>query len=537
MARTKNTKTHNIFLMDESKLPRIDGARLPTTDAIAQIMARDEKYELQTLKPDVNTHGFTVCLYFRGDDNYQSKFSSFCKAFVADGEEAVTFYPRSASSVLFIWNDRYIYAITTGQGFRMVEDYAVPKFGLIVASIFEEQFKVTSLDSNAMSSIVHSTKTIYSNEVDFIDIDALDTVFKEVIGRLKDKDKVHGLLNLKSDSQRNSMKITAKNYVQFSSSLSFDGLLHILQVISEYDFENLSDHFNLIAPILPKKHKDTIRANDEAVIHAMYEAFVSGSPFPFDLMNKESTKYISAEEYTIYDPDNARDYISKDDFEASALIYDAFREFLNGVEPSEGAFYLFATSSKIRSQTEEYVRTDGKLMQHISGEICVNGINYYIFYGDYYRLHTSYDDRLKASLRGKLRKEFITHDIQTRWAHGENEDEFNLHVSQNEGYVHMHKVLMDKVEFCDLLKQENDTITVVHVKDKFDGAMRILDRQVELSVAKLMDLKHNNNTTYMRNLYQKACGSNVGLNIQTVFPTEQDFVDSMKDCVCQLETA
>ena len=36
-------------------------------------------------------------------------------------------------------------------------------------TVFEERFKITSLDSNAMSSIVHSTKTVYSNEIDFID--------------------------------------------------------------------------------------------------------------------------------------------------------------------------------------------------------------------------------------------------------------------------------------------------------------------------------------------------------------------------------
>ena len=123
----------------------------------------------------------------------------------------------------------------------MIEDCSIPKFGLIIASIFEERFKVTSLDSNAMSSIVHSTKTVYSNEIDFIDIDALDTVFKEVTGRLKDADKVRLLLNLNTDSKKKSMKITARNHVQFSSALSFDGLLHLLTIIDEYDFENLSD--------------------------------------------------------------------------------------------------------------------------------------------------------------------------------------------------------------------------------------------------------------------------------------------------------
>lgn len=255
MARPKHTKTHNIFLIDKNKLPGMSGAaEMPVEDILATLMGADEKYKLQQLKTDINTQGFTVCLYFRGDDNYQSKFASFCKAFVAEDQDAVTFYPRTASSVLFIWNQKHIYAVTTGQGFRMIEDYALPKFGLIVASIFEDRFKITSLDSNAMSSIVHSTKTVYSNEVDFIDVNALDTIFKEVTGRLKDALKVKSLLNLDASSKRQSMKVTAKNFVQFSSALNFEGLLHLLTIIDGYDFESYQDRFNLISPLNHKKH-------------------------------------------------------------------------------------------------------------------------------------------------------------------------------------------------------------------------------------------------------------------------------------------
>ena len=121
MASSKQTKTHNIFLIDKAKL---NMSNLSVENALGLLMSEDEEYELQALKPGVNTGTFTVRLYFRSDDNYQSQFSSFCKAFIKEDQKAVTFYPRSASSVLFIWNDKHIYAVTTGQGYRMVEDYS-----------------------------------------------------------------------------------------------------------------------------------------------------------------------------------------------------------------------------------------------------------------------------------------------------------------------------------------------------------------------------------------------------------------------------
>ena len=530
MARPKHTKTHNIFLIDKNKLPGMSGAtEPPVEDALAALMGMDQKYQLQQLKTDIHTRGFSVCLYFRGDDNYQSKFASFCKAFVADGEDAVTFYPRTASSVLFIWNQRHIYAVTTGQGFRMIEDYAQPKFGLIVASIFEDRFKITSLDSNAMSSIVHSTKTVYSNEVDFIDVNALDTIFKEVTGRLKDALRVKSLLNLDASSKRQSMKVTAKNFVQFSSALNFEGLLHLLTIIDGYDFESYQDRFNLISPLNHKKHHATITANNTAVVTEMYAAISSGKEIPFDLFHKETDAFIAADTYVIYDPENGEEYVSVDDYATPGMIATAYSAYLKGTPDTFAAFSSFVSSMNLRADKGEHNATDAALMQHISGEVQVSGKNYYIFYGDYYCLNESYTARLNDSLSGKLRSEFYTSELHTTWTPGEDEDWFNLEVSNNEDYIHLHKVKPDYIEFADLLKYENDEVTVVHVKDGFDCDMRALDRQVELSITKIMDIKHYNNASYLRNLYQKAATHTVGKNITTVFPTANDFLECMKN--------
>lgn len=530
MARPKYTKTHNIFLIDKNRLPGISGTpTLSIEDALAALMGIDEKYRLQQLKPNINTQEFSICLYFRGDDNYQSKFASFCKAFVSEDQDAVIFYPRTASSVLFIWNQRHIYAVATGQGFRMIQDYALPKFGLIVASIFEDRFKITSLDSNAMSSIVHSTKTVYSNEVDFIDVNALDTIFKEVTGRLKDALKVKSLLNLDASSKRQSMKVTAKDFVQFSSALNFEGLLHLLTVIDGYDFESYQDRFNLISPLNHKKHHATIIANNTAVISEMYSAISAGNEVPFDLFHKETDAYIAADTYVLYDPDTGEEYASFDDYATPDMIAAAYTAYRKGNPDTLAAFAAFVSSTNLRADKGEYNATDASLLQHISGEVQILGKNYYIFYGDYYCLTESYTERLNDSLSGKLRSEFYTSELHTAWISTKDEDWFNSEVSKNENFVHLHKVKPDYIEFADLLKYENDEVTVVHVKDGFDCDMRALDRQVELSISKIMDIKHNNNESYMRNLYQNASAHTVGRNITTVFPTENEFLECMKN--------
>ncbi len=531
MACSKNTKTHNIFLIDKCKLQGIDKQPiLPVEEALSVIMSTDETYQLQTLKKGINTKGFSVCLYFRGDDSFQSKFSSFCKSFVEEDQAAVTFYPRSASSVLFIWNNNHIYAVTTGQGYRMIEKYSLPKFGLIVASIFEERFKITSLDSNAMSSIVHSTKTVYSNEVDFIDVSALDTIFKEVTGRLKDESKVRSLLNLNATSKRKSLKVTAKNFVQFSSALNFDGLLHLLSIIDAYDFEGYQDRFNTITPIDEKTNSNIIEASNAVIIEKLYDAIKTGNELPFDLFHEDTTAYISADSYVIYDSLSGTEYANSDDIANSTIIDDAYNTYLNGTSDSLAAFFLFINAVSIRADKGDVVGiTDETFLKHISGEIQVDGKNYFIFYGRIYQLSASYTERLNASLRGKLHRDYYTSEITTQWPENKKEDWFNETASLNDNYIHLHLVKPDNIEFADLMKYEDDVVTIVHVKDGFDCNMRALDRQVELSISKIMDIKHFNNDSYFRNLYNSASIHTIGNNIKTVFPSVEAFLECIQE--------
>jgi uncharacterized protein (TIGR04141 family) len=526
MARSKNTKTHSVYLIDRCKL--LGDSATNENEAIKLLMSADLSYKQQTLKTGIDTQGFSICLYFRGDDNYQSKFASFCKEFVEENQDAVTFHPRTTSSVLFVWNEKHIYAITTGQGFRMIEAFSFPKFGLIVASIFEEKFKITSLDSNAMSSMVHSTKTVYSNEVDFIDVSSLDTVFKEVTGRLKDASKVRSLLNLEESSKKKSMKVIAKNFVQFSSALDFAGLLHLLQVIDGYNFEGYSDRFNLITPLNTKKDKNAIQQNDFAVIDKLYSAIQANEEISFDMFHEDTMSFVSAETYELYDSNTGAEYISFGDCADLEVLTKAYNIFLHGSQDSSEAFRSFVLNTRIRSMTDDLVVTDAPLLKHVSGEIEVEDKNYYIFYGRYYFLNASYTDRLNDSLQGKLRSGYQISVLRTTWNGNKDENWFNQEVSQNEGYIHLHKALVDYIEFADLMKVEDGQLTIVHVKDGFDCNMRALDRQVELSIAKLMDIKHYNNELYFRQLYNTAAKSQIGKNITTVFPSVDLFLECMK---------
>lgn len=529
MAKAKNTKTHNIFLLNKEKVQENLFNNQPTdvrTMIDGVVSAYPTRYHEQRLLDGINVGSFSVRMFFHEEKPTDSKLASFCRPFVQADQDIVKFKPRSASSVLFIWSEDHIFVITTGQGFRVVEDFCVSKFGMLVVSAFQRLFRITALDSNGMSSIVHSNKTIYANEIDFVDVDALDTVFKEVTGRLNDKGTVHSLLNLEQASKKKSVKITAKNFIQFSSSLNFEGLIHLLTHIDQYDYTAMQDKFNLIAPVNPKNNKRIVEKNNSKIIEKMYSAVKENKPLGMDLFHRFTIDFIGADTYSIVC--NETELVATDDIEPCAFIKEAYTAYLEDQEDTLQTFSAFINSASIVSQKGDSMVTDGAILSHISGEIQVDGKNYYVFYGEYYFLSDSYSDRLNKSLKGKLLDERFVNYLATPW-NGGSEDDFNKTASNSEGFVHLHKIKPEYIEFADLLKIDGDRVVIIHVKDGFDDDMRALDRQVELSVTRILDLKNNNNDEYMRKLYRNATPCNKGVNITTMFPTEEAFISTLKE--------
>jgi uncharacterized protein (TIGR04141 family) len=530
MVRNINTKTHNIFLVDKNKIEVkfFDNVPQSVDDIIFKLMENHYQYKEQILKDDYELKSVGVRIFFFGNEKHNSKLASFCQTFVSENQEIITFRPKMASSILFVWSDNHIFTITTGQGYRIIDEYCVPKFGLQVASIFEK-FRITALDSNGMSGIIHSSKTIYSNEVDLLNIDSLDIIFKEVTGRLTDKAMVHSLLRLNSKSKKSSMKIIAKNYVQFSSSLDFQGLLYILDYIDQYDFDQLTDKFNLILPLRINQHKEQIEANNEFIIHKVYNSITTDSTIGFDIFHSNTMEFLNADVYEL-NIDEVEPVSFEDTYEINQAINEEYKKYLQGTADVFDIFKKFLCNVKINAFKGDDLVTSDYLLKHISGEIQVDDKNYYIFYGDQYYLTEGYSERLNKSLEGKLKNEMFINQIKTLWNDGDDEDEFNKNVSINENYIHLHKVKPELIEFADLLQIDKNNVTIIHVKDKFDGSMRELDRQIELSFMRMIDLKNNNNDNYFRNLYQNASKHSVGVNISTKFKTEDDFVTAMKKC-------
>lgn len=539
MGYINGTKKHNIFLLDNDKFCEKNNLNnkkeIISSDIVALLAKEAKKSEYkfihQKLKENINTYEYNVEFIFSEKTNDENLLKSFCRLFLDENSKACKFITKTYSSIMFVWKNDNIFVITTGQGFRIINPYIVTNFGMQVASMLNPNLlKVAAISSNSIDSIIHKKSYVYSKESDFFNINELDSIYNEIVGRLYDEEEIKELFNISAGKEKTSITILAKDYIQFGSVADFSTLL---KIISKYDNPKIkleSDRFNQIKPLTNRMNQTRINSNNNYLIKDIYSIINSDKLLNYDLFNRDVEKFIHADFYSIQIDDFTLvegDIIDKD------FIISAYKKYLeiNNLVDSEISFYMFIEKSKINSLKEElfdYITTD-KFLDHISGELIIEKENYYLIYGKYYKLENSYIERLNQALESKKLELRYVNEIDTVWKEDDKEDDFNANVANSDksDFIHLHKLIIDNIEFADLIKydSENKKLKIVHVKDGFNGSMRALERQVVLSIRELNNIK--NNDEFIKKLYLKAIKDPLGKKLAIYFPKYDDFRDKL----------
>ena len=533
---TNDKKTHSIYLIDLNKVKdklKIDDKKCELLELVKEIASYiinlKKGYEKQELKDNLSCNDYKLYFLFNENKKNNSNLSMFCLPFISPGELVLKFTTNYPSSIMFIWKDKSLFAITTGSGYHEIENFCLDDFGLIFATIFNKDFRVFSYKSNNLASIVRSSDIIYYNAIDFINIDNLDVFFRELAGEFTDKNLIEKYFGNEVLKKYHNVKLFAKNTVKFNISTNFLGLVNLIEKLDFLDLKEYSDGFNLFKPLNNKQNKQEIENLSKELIEVMYRNLKENSNIGFDIFNKDSENFLRANTYLIKKGNTI--LFEGSDYNIADYVPQAYEEYIGDEESSVETFAEFINNSSIISKND-FELTKGKLLNHVSGEINYNGNNYYIFYGKYYLQDKSYTQRLNETLERKIKQEIFTEEIKTPWKLGTNEDIFNERASLEDNFIHLHKKIVNNIEFADLMKfdEEQQEFIIVHVKDGFDNNMRQLERQLELSIRMIKDAKENNQKEFMTKLYDCAIKRIIGKNINSIFPTAQVFIDKLITC-------
>ena len=249
---TNGKKIHNIYLIDLNKVKEkleIEIEELELSDVVKEISSYiiDSKsgYNIQRVKDNISCNNYKLFFLFNENKKEDSNLSKFCLDFIESGEQVLKITTNYPSSIMFIWKNKGLFAITTGGGYHEIENFCSEDFGLILATIFNKDFRVYSYKSNNLASIIRSNAIIYYNPIDFINIDNLDVFFRELAGELTNTKLIKDYFGEEVFERHHNVKLFAKDRIKFNISTNFFGLVNLIENLDSLDLKGYSDCFNL----------------------------------------------------------------------------------------------------------------------------------------------------------------------------------------------------------------------------------------------------------------------------------------------------
>lgn len=542
MPRVQNGKVHNVYLIDKYKLTTqfesddIKGSlELLVAEANSKICNRANKYKPQTLSQEAVFEGYTCLLYFADISVPQKSFNSFFSPFVNDDQKILHAHSAIPSFLMFLYKENYIFCIAGGNGYNAISNYLIPKFGLVILSNYTNDFRITSYGDNTIDNKVHAQQTTYRRVASFVDLDRWNKLFNSMTGKIENREIIAELLNLGRDEEKKSISITAKTSMQIGNKLNISKFIKLITKYEELLTTNDVDNFNIFVA-LDKKSSEQITANNKAVISRLFEEFTRYqqtqiADSEFDFFAEDNEKFIKCTETNIYYSDEKVFQNHREGLNVTRLIFEGFENLVeNGkLQNNEVDFMRYILSSSVGCYENDNPINSIKdtVLRYISGEIIEGDKKYFIFYGSYYLVEQNYISFLNERLSEKLTDTVFVSLTDVKWI--TNEDKFNADCRDNvnKPFIHLHKIIPSNIEFCDLLKFQDGKAYIVHVKDHFDGNMRELSRQVELSHKCLQELKNANNESYFSTLYDKAIASNdCKPNLEGAY-TKAEFINNL----------
>lgn len=537
MASKSNTKIHNINLINTDLVKKeitsinenLKIENVTANDCISYIMQSSLDYEKQILKLS-EIDGVKLQLYYMSIPGHESALTRFSKKFVREDQDVVIDNGVIQSSLLFLTIENRIYCVPTGQGFRVIAKYIIDKFGLVALSAINTKFKVTALNSNNMSGKAHSENKVFRQELDFWDVQDIDSIIKELKGKINDKQLICNLLNLPNDTKKDKLSIVVKDSLQLSSSMDIEKLVKTIKNINEYIDDNHVNNFIDIKMLDKDKNLAEIDSNNNVLYQNIIETLEYENPeyLGYDFFNKDVETFLDYDKYILVFNEETEEFDdSYDILQALKNLYDRLK--IVDKKPEEKIEFI--KHLRIYGYDDESTCCLGTLIENLSGEIDNNNKKYLMLYGSYYYVENSYFNRLKDSLTKKLSiKKFVNNLIG--WEDGKTEDEYNSKLADSLNAALIHKCIPDNIEFADVLEfVDEDTCNIYHVKDKFNCSLRELDRQIELSMKKLIDLQFGKDE-YFKMLYQRSENQksrNDKNELYKKFKNEEEFLEKIKN--------
>ena len=444
---------------------------------------------------------------------------NFFRGVLAEDAQLFSYNLNGVSTITFVSTPFNLYAVTTCFAHQCISDVLYVGFGLNYISNFADNLSLSEVAHRKLSGAVYQSRNYFSRELSPDQVDSMNSISRAVGVRINDVRYLRNHLGLPEKNKKKSVKIQANDGLKISKSMTMDELLHLIQCCDSLVLDGSKNLFADITAISPNRERPLYETVMGYMAHLLIEKEDDSDSIM--LINPDIDAFEQATSYkilvgrkNIWEGEDRTDIINQ-------LRKDYHRKKENGEQITPLSYMKNVSICSVTM--DENTKTQGSLVKHIVGEIECNGKTYYFVAGEIYNISDNYTQKLRTELEKRLGKIIpVSRRFNTQWEKT-GEDLYNASLARETNGIELHKLTPDNIEFADVLFEENGEIALVHVKDGFDGSMRVLSHQISMSIQCLNDIKHN--TTYVEKLYNMACKKH---EIQKMYPHCENFIEALK---------
>lgn len=369
------------------------------------------------------------------------------------------------------------YACTGGLGFHALgssEGYAIePRFGIIIAKKILNSEHLRGLVQKDSSGILNS----------------LDRVFKGNYNPAGDIENLHRVLT----HIRASVVKQSELYKEIGSNIKAGDSLH---VSGQKDINGIHEFIIKVEQIWNEERSDTLTIPELDYIKPKYESNLIAAlnaSLRQHLVDNPSTRSIFFDDMEIgFLPDRVSQYIisrgrNTESFNSMDAVIGHVSSLLNDKAVSIDDIFI---EFKIVDGINDLPRK--KLTHYICGDIVYDNETYFVISNRWYRAHQNFMESIDNEIN---EIEFIESALSSlpTWDNQVHSDENDyIYNGCASDFTILHKRLIhsnnpgskhQKIEFCDLLKQEGDSVRLFHIKHACGALLRDLFSQGYVSAS------------------------------------------------------
>ena len=394
---------------------------------------------------------------------------------------------ESGIIVIYSNNTKRLYAICGGFASQHIQHLAESHFGMDIlerivdtesSSIIQEAREVSVTNS------ILSVSKIFRNNFSFNENESFGSIYRQL--KISDPKAIGKMFSQEKRGQVPSLIISSS--LKINKSLTLDEFILLIQNLDTLLDGEIKYCINNMRRLDVRKDSEQIKKLSDKLEKKLIEASQNKDFSNFAILPQDDYNNLEITSYKI-----------------KGTKIDDREKILENLNPQEinkdleiKIYYDNSEDSKPRTI---------KLFKSLIAEISQDDQKIFYFFGDWIVLQSNFVKDLNTRC-----KKFITENKNNKltiaWNKNQTEGAYNLEYKtkewENKKFYVLDKILIENIEVCDILEIKGNTTYLYHVKQGFDGEMRVLSRQVEISAKRLHEAQNTGDSSFFCELYEKV---------------------------------